>query len=190
MEILLLIAVGLFVYLFLPKTDNKATSDKNNKVAPYKNNKPENISDNYVEYKPKLTETNTSLILKKGEVAYFEINTTLKETRAERRHQSVFLGKRNKNSTFFGGSQGRSKSHQVLTDIDSGSLILTNKRLVFDGNKTNRNIILNKIISIDINEKLFGKDELEISVENRQKSMYFSVPDAHKYKGLIMLSLQ
>ena len=185
MEILLLIAVGLFVYLFLPKKDNKLAYDKNNKVTP------ENISGSkYVEYKPKLTETNTSLILKKGEVAYFEINAALKETRAERRHESVFLGKRNKNSTFFGGSQGKSKSHQVLTYIDSGSLILTNKRLVFDGSKTNRNIILNKIISIDINEKLFGKDELEISVENRQKSMYFSVPDAHKYKGLIMLSLQ
>ena len=118
-----------------------------------------------------LTEISTSLMLKRGEVAYFDIYTTLSETRAERHHQSMFAGKRNKNSTFFGGSAGKSKSRQVLTEIDSGSFILTNKRLVFDGKKTNRNIRLNKIMSVSIESNFFGDDQLEISIENRQKSI-------------------
>jgi len=135
-----------------------------------------------------LKEVDTSLMLKRGEVAYFDIGSSLRETRAERRHQSVFAGRRQKN-TFFGGSSGRSKSHQVLTDIDSGQLILTNKRLAFDGKETNRTIKLNKIMSVDIEDNFFSS-ELEISVEGRKKSMYFSVPDADKYKKLIMLAFQ
>lgn len=135
----------------------------------------------------KLTEINTSLMLKKGEVAYFDISVAISETRAERVNQSVFIGKRHK-KTFFGGSSGRSKSHQVLTKIDEGSLILTNKRLVFDGKKTNRNIKLEKIMSIDIESNFFGANQLEISIDGRQKSMYFSMPDTHKYKELINLA--
>lgn len=136
-----------------------------------------------------LKKVRTSLMLKRDEVAYFEINSTLSETRAERRHQSVFAGRRQKN-TFFGGSSGRSKSHQVLTDIDSGLLILTNKRLVFDGKETNRTIKLNKIMSVDIETNFWSSDQLEMSVEGRQKSMYFSVSDTDKYKKLIMLAWQ
>ena len=44
-----------------------------------------------------LKKINTSLMLKKGEVAYFDISSTLSETRAERTSQSVFAGKRQKN---------------------------------------------------------------------------------------------
>jgi len=135
-----------------------------------------------------LREVGTSLMLKRGEVAYFDISSTLSETRAERRSQTLFAGKRNKKSTFFGGSSGRSKSVQILTTIDSGSLILTNKRLVFDGGKTNRNTRLNKIMSVDIVDNWLFSDQLEISTEGRQKSMYFSVPDTYKYKELIMLA--
>ena len=136
-----------------------------------------------------LKEVNTSLMLKKGEVAYFDISSTLSETRAERTSQSVFAGKRQKN-IFFGGSQSRSKSHQVLTTIDKGSLILTNKRLVFDGKKTNRNIKLNKLLSVEEESNFFSSDQLEISVESRKKSMYFSVEDMSKYKDLIMQAYQ
>ena len=136
-----------------------------------------------------LKEINTSLMLKKGEVAYFDISSTLSETRAERTNQSVFVGKRQKN-IFFGGSQGRSKSQQVLTEIDNGRLILTNKRLVFDGKKTNRTIKLNKLISVEEESNFFSSDQLEISAESRKKSMYFSVEDMSKYKDLIMQAYQ
>jgi len=181
MEIfILLIVVGLGLVLIILVLSSKSNTK----------NTSSNRAENSKSVDHKLAETNTSLILKRGEVAYFDIKTTLSETRAERRHQSVFAGKRNNNSTFFGGSTGRSKSHQVLTAIDTGSLILTNKRLVFDGKKTNRNIRLNKIMSVDIESNFFGKDELEISIENRQKSMYFSTSDAHKYRHLILLAYQ
>ena len=136
-----------------------------------------------------LKEINTSLMLKKGEAAYFDISSTLSETRAERTSQSVFAGKRQKN-IFFGGSQSRSKSHQVLTTIDNGRLILTNKRLVFYGKKTNRTIKLNKLISVEEESNFFSSDQLEISAESRKKSMYFSVKNMSKYKDLIMQAYQ
>lgn len=179
MEMIIFLGLGvLVIWLFA----SRSTANVNSK---------ENVVVQDVEAETiQLSEISTSLMLKKGEVAYFDIRSTLSETRAERRHQSVFAGKRNKNSTFFGGSTGRSKSHQVLTEIDSGSLILTNKRLAFDGKKTNRNIRLNKIMSVEIESNFFSSDQLEISIDGRQKSMYFSVPDTYKFKELIMLACQ
>lgn len=52
--------------------------------------------------------------------------------------------------------------------------------------KTNRNIKLNKLMSVEIVSNFFSSNQLELSIEGRKKSMYFSVPDTHKYKELIM----
>ena len=178
MEIIIAIGALVIIYLLLTRGESAQNIQKSKKVT----------AENHL--LTPLTEIDTSLLLEKGEAAYFEITSTLSETRAERRHQSIFAGKRNKNSTFFGGSTGRSKSHQVLTVIDSGRLILTNKRLAFDGNKTNRNIKLDKLMSITIVSNFFSSDQIEISIEGRQKSMYFSTPNTQKYRKLIMLARQ
>jgi hypothetical protein len=61
---------------------------------------------------------------------------------------------------------------------------------VFDGKKTNRNIKLNKLLSVEEESNFFSSDQLEISVESRKKSMYFSVEDMSKYKDLIMQAYQ
>ena len=177
--LIVLICVGVIIYSL-----SGSAKAKKSGVAKAKKKEEATVLAEIIQLK----EVGTSLMLKRGEVAYFDINSTLSETRAERRSQTLFAGKRNKKSTFFGGSSGRSKSVQVLTTIDSGSLILTNKRLVFDGGKTNRNTRLNKIMSVDIVDNWLFSDQLEISTEGRQKSMYFSVPDTYKYKELIMLA--
>jgi len=180
----------IFVFTALVKASKISQPLKASKIKPHPHWKEKEEEAPQVATETiQLKEVDTSLMLKRDEVAHFEINSTLSETRAERRHQSVFAGRRQKN-TFFGGSSGISKSHQVLTDIDNGLLILTNKRLVFDGKETNRTIKLNKIMSVDIETNFWSSDQLEISVEGRQKSMYFSVSDTDKHKKLIMLAWQ
>ena len=138
-----------------------------------------------------LSPISPSIILKRGEVAYFEEYSTYSEVRVERRSQSVFLGKSqfgNKRSgIFYGGSASKSKPVDVVTEIDSGTLTLTNKRLYFDGNIRNKNIKLNSIMSIKIVENSFSKDQLEISVENRSKSLYFSVSQPLTFREMIQL---
>jgi len=127
-----------------------------------------------------LKEVDTSLMLKRGEVAYFDISFKLSETRAERNSLTVGAAKKIKKGPFAFGALGTAKSHQVLTPIDEGKLTLTNKRLVFIGPKTNKDIKLNKIISVLIKKGLF-KDQLKISVAGRQtKTMHFSGPDKHR----------
>ena len=188
MEIIFIVIVGVVIFylIFRSKDSNSNVDSSLKKTSPLVQSQSASSSVTTSDQdKPILRKMNTSLLLKRGEVAYFEINSTLGETRAERVNQSVFIGKRQKN-TFFGGSSGSSKSHQVLTEIDKGKLILTNKRLSFDGKKTNRNIKLNKLMSVEIVSNFFSSNQLELSIEGRKKSMYFSVPDTHKYKELIM----
>jgi len=187
MENIIVIGVILLVYLLIKKRTTRINKNITQERVSHQAQEYKNltIANSNEKESTSLQKINTSLMLKRGESAYFEIISTLSETRAERVNQSVFVGKRQKN-TFFGGSSGRSKSHQVLTKIDKGRLILTNKRLAFDGAKTNRNIKLGKLMSVEIVSNIFSSDQLELSIEGRQKSMYFSAPDTHKYKELIM----
>ena len=48
-------------------------------------------------------------------------------------------------------------------------------------------IKLNSIMSIKIVENSFSKDQLEISVENRSKSLYFSVSQPLTFREMIQL---
>jgi len=178
--VLLIVVIGIawFSYKYMSNIKNKKMQNREQGIR---------LADNLDSELPQIS---TSIILKRGEVAYFEEYTTLSEVRAERGNQTVFAGKGTRNKGFFGGSAGKSKSVDVLTEIDSGDLILTNKRIVFDGSIRNKNIKLNTIISIDIVNNFFSKDQLEIAVDNRQKSMYFAVESPQTLKKMIKLTIR
>jgi hypothetical protein len=125
------------------------------------------------------------ILLKKGERGLAKAISKLSETRARRVNQSVFGGKRGKKSSFYGGSVGTSKSHQELTVLDKGVIYLTNKRLVFIGDKTNRDIKLDKIISLDDKDRWFSNDQIVVSSTGKSKQMYFSMSDMAEFKGKI-----
>ncbi|MBI2031110.1 MAG: hypothetical protein HYT08_00690 [Candidatus Levybacteria bacterium] len=118
----------------------------------------------------------TQLLLKPQEEAFVQTDSKLYETRAVSYHKSSGSGGavRIAKGVYVGGSSrsGKSESVQELKPIDEGTLILTNKRFVFDGKNENRIIPLDKIISIDPHI-----DSIEISAENRTKSMWFTVPN-------------
>lgn len=65
--------------------------------------------------------------------------------------------------------QGQTVSSQELKVIDTGTLTITNKRLMFTGSRENRSTPINKIISTSP-----WTDAIEILVESRQKAMVFT----------------
>ena len=64
--------------------------------------------------------------------------------------------------------------------IDSGSLILTNKRLIFSGEVRSSNIDLRRIINTNV-----YKNGFKVSIENRKKPMFFKIRDVEFWHALL-----
>lgn len=121
-----------------------------------------------------LKTANSPVILKKGEEAYLSMpNINLSEPRAVRVSKSGGVGtsyRVGKGLTVHSGTgQSKSVSHDEIMVIDTGTFVITNKRLVFVGNKKSVNIDLKKILAINI-----FKDGISIQRENKQKIEYFT----------------
>jgi hypothetical protein len=117
------------------------------------------------------------VILKKNEnISIVMNNIHLQEPRAVRQTSAAYGGptiRVAKGVSFrLGGASARSESHEEIRVIDQGSLILTNKRLIFIGSKRTTNIDLRKIMAI----KAY-KDGIESQRENKQKTEYFTGTD-------------
>jgi len=117
------------------------------------------------------------VILKKNEnvsIVMYKIN--LQEPRAVRQTHAAYGGptlRVAKRVSFrLGGASARSESHEEIRVIDQGSLILTNKRLIFIGSKRTNNIDIRKIMAIEA-----YKDGIELQRENKQKTKYFTGTD-------------
>lgn len=139
---------------------------------------------NEVKDKKALPVIKSSIFLEKDENAFLEELTELKETRAIRKYSGGMrgVGFRVAKGVYIGagGRSGTSESHQEWRTIDRGNLIITNKRLVFNGNKENRTVPLKKIISVDVT-----LDLIEVAVEARNKTMIFSVKNGYIW-GAVM----
>ena len=150
----------------------KQNKIQNNKpIIPNTHNFIANLSDG--ENFPLPAINNPPIMLKKGEEAYLILQgITLREPRAVRTSTGAYAGPTihvMKGVSFrVGGAQGQSQSHDEITDIDQGKIILTNKRLVFTGSKKTLNIDLRKIINITEMD-----DGIELQRENNQKPEYF-----------------
>jgi hypothetical protein len=116
-----------------------------------------------------LPEAYTNLMLKTGETAYYCDDVDLYETRSVRTSTTGYTGVRVMKGVYIGGARGTSSSTQEWTCVASGKLVITNQRLVFDGDKNDRNILLNKIFNAESTS-----DGVEVSCEGRQKSMIFA----------------
>jgi len=110
----------------------------------------------------------THLPLLDNERAYFCAQSSLYETRAVRLYHASHPGFRVTRGVWIGGTRGYSVSRQEWTRIDSGILTVTNRRLVFEGQYETRIFNLRRIMVVNPT-----RDSVEVSVENRQKSMVF-----------------
>jgi hypothetical protein len=95
----------------------------------------------------------TNVILKPGEVAFYSAPSTLYETREVRHYQTDRAG-------------ARSLGSQQWRQIDTGTLTITNKRLIFDGLANDRTVPLSKILSVHTDLMAIA-----VSVEGRRKGM-------------------
>jgi hypothetical protein len=132
----------------------------------------------------KLPQTHISglkTILQSDEQSHWYSSTKLMEERAVR--NTAYSGVRLMKGVYVGGSKG--ESHGELRTIDSGSLLLTNKRLIFTGGFRSIEYRLDKIISIEEYE-----DAIEIGASNRQKVQTYVVDDPHKWSVYVKIAIQ
>jgi hypothetical protein len=147
------------------------------------NQKGEAVRDyfNRVNQEKKLPTINTHILLKSGESAYLQDNVKLFETRKVTKSDRGGGAIRVMKGVYIGGTSGTSRSHDELREIDTGQLILTNKRLIFDGGLNTRDIKLDKIISVS--EYIDG---IEVAIEGKTKSqLYTGMSNPYLWKNLI-----
>lgn len=108
----------------------------------------------------------TTLLLEQGEHAFLEAIVPLYETRAVRYHQGAGAGFKIAKGVSIGGYQGRSESKQEWRKLDEGTLVLTNKRVLFVGNEQSRTIPLKKIFNANV-------DGLGFIISYQKKNVYF-----------------
>lgn len=128
----------------------------------------------------KLPTVSTEVFLKAGESAFYDCPSSLYETRAVRQFQAGHVGFRVAQGVWVGATQGQSISNEEWGKIDDGTLTITNMRVIFNGTKGSRNIVLNKIISTQS-----FIDGLELAVENRQKNLALTAPNPYIASGII-----
>lgn len=179
MEVLIfLLIVGLIVFAIIFFNKQKQET-KRIEI----NQKSEAVKDyfNRVNQEKKLPTINTHILLKSGESAYLQDNVKLFETRKVTKSERGGGAVRVMKGVYIGGTRGTSRSHDELRVIDGGQLILTNKRLIFDGGLNTREIKLDKIISVS--EYIDG---IEVAVEDKAKSqIYTGMSNPYLWKSLI-----
>lgn len=177
----LLIPIGVIILIYKYRRKMQLQKkEKRKAVIQSKVNEVKNYFD-LVNQEKKLPTINTNILLKKDEVAYLQDSVRLFELRAARKSTRGGGAVRVAKGVYIGGTSGTSRSFDELREIDSGRLILTNQRIVFDGNTNTRDIKLDKIISVT--EYIDG---IEIAIEGRTKSQtYIGMSNPYLWKALI-----
>ncbi len=119
------------------------------------------------------TPSDNTIVLKKNEVPVYKMyNVTLSEPRAVRTSSGSYGGaslRVAKGVTIHSGRTGsKSESHDEIKLIDSGDLLITNKRVIFLGSNRTTNIDMNKILAITSEAST-----IQIQRSNKQKPEYF-----------------
>lgn len=113
---------------------------------------------------------NTHVNISSDEIAYYQSDAQLHETKSVRTHTAGMVGYRLTKRVFIGGARGQSESTEEWAHIDTGVLVVTGNRLIFDGEKTQRVVPLRDILSIEE-----GAEGLWVSSEKRTKTMLFPI---------------
>jgi DNA-directed RNA polymerase subunit RPC12/RpoP len=123
----------------------------------------------------KFSPPSTPLVLAAEEVALLHEATTLIEARATR----VYAGAGTRVFGVYVGG-GQSSSVQNLKELDSGTLTLTTKRLIFTGSMESRVTNLKDLVSVEN-----FVDAIEISTARKAKRQVYRVRNPMLWGGLI-----
>jgi hypothetical protein len=130
----------------------------------------------------------SSVILKdKEELLIMLPNIALREARSVRDTSGGYAGpsfRIAKGVSFRVGAFGaQSESHDELKQVDRGTLTLTNKRLIFTGEKRSSEINLSKIISIEP-----YSDGIALKTSGRSKVQYFVGIDLNQISTTVTIN--
>ena len=167
---LILLVIGVCIYIAIRILNANAAKE----ALRVKRLEADAFLNNLAETKT-LPEISVSIVLKKGETGILQEQSNLFETRAQR----LYGGAGTRIEKIYVGG-GASESVQRLRQIDSGTLVLTNQRLVFDGGSQNRATNLGDILSASA-----WQDAIEISSSRRQKSQVYSVSNPIIWASMI-----
>ncbi|MFA5797050.1 MAG: hypothetical protein WC916_03385 [Candidatus Woesearchaeota archaeon] len=124
---------------------------------------------------PNLKVVGLKIILSNDEKTHWYSGTRMMEERAVRNYQNFHVK---------GYSFGQAESHGELRSMDSGNLLLTNKRLIFNGDLKQVEYQLDKISSVEE-----YKDAVEIASSKRQKCQVYVVDEPHKWTVYIKIAI-
>lgn len=123
-------------------------------------------------------------LLRDSEKTHHYSSAELFEERAVRTSQRAFGAVRVAKGVYIGGSSGTSKlAYSELTKVDTGTLLLTNKRLIYNGNFKNLEFELKEVSSIEE-----YKDAVKIAASNRKNIEFFKVAESHKWAVYIKIA--
>jgi hypothetical protein len=110
-----------------------------------------------------------SIILQKNEIAHIEVPSFLLEERVVSRQytgrsQGVSFRIMKGVSYRVGATRGQLLTQTGIVNVSDGTFVITNKRIIFSGNRKSFNSSLEKILDIQL-----YNDALQISLTNRQK---------------------
>ena len=133
-----------------------------------------NISQDLIKGKTYLYPVDSPAELKENEEAYFSIqDIILSEPEITKKTSFETSFKLSKGVTVKSGAKKTTRAPlKKLKEIDTGTLVITNKRVVFVGIKKTVSIDLRKIFSINI-----FKDGISIQRENKKRIEYFTGTD-------------
>jgi len=133
-----------------------------------------------VKQNKKMPTITTNVFLGDGEYAFLESGSRLFEPRSVRNYAGTGASFRVMKGVRIGGYSGRSESHSEWRRLDQGKVVLTSKKLVFNGGKENRTVQLKDIVSINV-----MRDAIELASEKRQKSSIFAVDNPYIWGAAI-----
>jgi hypothetical protein len=120
----------------------------------------------------------STLMLDTNEKVILEESSSLFEPRSVRTNSGTGSRVRIIKGFSVGSYRGTSESHMEWRCLDTGTLSLTNQRIIFRGNKENRTIKLEKVMSINAT-----LESLEIAIDGKAKSVSFSVKNPYIWGG-------
>jgi len=123
-----------------------------------------------------LPEVESSIFLRKNETAHFQTQCELHEERTKKEYVGGYSGfsfRVAKGVSWrVGGFKGRPVEKQVLTHIDSGLLVVTNKRLVFSGDRKSFSVPYRKLIDLEV-----FNDAIKLNREGKSRREYFMMDE-------------
>lgn len=132
---------------------------------------------------------NVPILLKPGEVCHWVTSATLFEERTRRVSYGTSSGTSIRmtkgGSWYFGGSYRTSFPVYEMAELDSGTFVITSKRLAFLGSRRTLEKPLKNVVSVQL-----YSDAIQIYFSNRQKAPLFATSDAELVAAVIYQAWQ